>query len=435
MPNSTLRTAAPRPALAAHSQQVVGDTGTGFTRTPNALLDYHAQLGVALQEMACAVVILRHQYDDRLPFPGEDTIARALSRSVRQVRRYIARLRDKGLLRVVARFDPRRGQTTNAYDVTPLLQAVRRLAEGAGPAPSAPTEAPFRGAVDVRGGRTPVSAQEEDPGKQDDYDTMPPTPISLQEQRGDVPVETDGSGSTTLVAPLHAIDTVPAAAAAPQQDQDQEQGYPGAAGVADPAVAAAISALGQEFGDETPRSSVTRAHGIMSRAGLSAPEFLTVLREAMDRTRQYRAQVRTRCGSDGTPNLVPYTFAVLESLLRPTPTAPRQPCGGERRRRHRPAPLATAPSLSAVATPALPDEPHPVWRAVLEELRAIMTPVNFTRWFAPTCALAQDGDLLRVAVPNEFHREWLDSRLRHQVEGTLRMIGHAGVQVTFVTLG
>ncbi len=238
---------------------------------------------------------------------------------------------------------------------------------------------------------------------------------------------TCGSTSASSLALLPG--TVPESAPAPRRGQDQEQEYPGEAGGADPAVAAAISALGQEFGDETPRSSVTRAHGIMSRAGLSAPEFLAVLREAMARTRRYRAQVRTRRGSDGTPNLVPYTFAVLESLLSPAPES-RRPCGGGGRRRYRLAPLA--PLLSAAAAPALPDEPHPVWRAVLEELRAIMTPVNFTRWFAPTCALAQDGDLLRIAVPNEFHRAWLDTRLRHQVEGTLGMIDHTGLRVAFV---
>lgn len=401
-----------------------------FTMTPNALLDHHAQLGIPVQEMACAVVILRHQFDERLPFPSENTIARALGRCVRQVRRYIAHLREKGLLRVVTRFDPRRGQTTNAYDLTPLLQAAQRLAEGHTAVGRVPDAAGLFGPDDVRGGRTVVSAQEEDPGKQDDYDAMPPTPISQLEQPRRMPLEQVmpcGSISTSSLVALP--NTTPAAAPAPRRGLEQE--HSDEAGAIDPVVAAAISALGQEFGDETPRSSVSRAHGIMNRAGLSAPEFLAALREAMARTRQYRAKVRTRRGSDGRPNLVPYTFAVLESLLRPAPVDPCQPWGGEGRRRHRTAQPAPQP-LSATIAPPLPDEPHPIWRAVLEELRAIMTPVNFTRWFAPTQVLGQEGDLLRIAVPDEDHREWLDRRLRHQVEGTLRMIGHTGLRVAFV---
>ncbi len=123
-----------------------------FTMTPNALLDHYAQLGIPVQEMACAVVILRHQFDERLPFPSENTIARALCRSVRQVRRYIAHLREKGLLRVVTRFDPRRGQTTNAYDLTPLLQATQRLAEGHSAVGRLPDEAGLFGPGAVRGG-------------------------------------------------------------------------------------------------------------------------------------------------------------------------------------------------------------------------------------------------------------------------------------------
>jgi len=74
-----------------------------------------------------------------------------------------------------------------------------------------------------------------------------------------------------------------------------------------------------------------------------------------------------------------------------------------------------------------------VWRAVLGEVREVLTPENYAVWFAPACALALEGDVLRVAVPSSFHADWLAHKLRGRVQQALERTGHAGVRIRFVS--
>lgn len=63
-----------------------------------------------------------------------------------------------------------------------------------------------------------------------------------------------------------------------------------------------------------------------------------------------------------------------------------------------------------------------MWRAVLDEMAHVMTSENFNAWFATTHALDQEGELLRVAVPTQFNKEWLEGKLRGRVMGTLHKV-------------
>ena len=56
---------------------------------------------------------------------------------------------------------------------------------------------------------------------------------------------------------------------------------------------------------------------------------------------------------------------------------------------------------------------------------------NYARWFSLTRVLDDDGATLRIAVPDAFHQQWLDRRLRPVVERALARIA-AGVRVEFV---
>jgi chromosomal replication initiation ATPase DnaA len=82
-----------------------------------------------------------------------------------------------------------------------------------------------------------------------------------------------------------------------------------------------------------------------------------------------------------------------------------------------------------------PTETHPIWRRVLDELRLVMTPENYNTWLAPTWLVSQEGDLLRIAVPKPFHRDWLQNKLHGRIMHTLQRLGHAGVQVEYVVAG
>jgi len=53
------------------------------------------------------------------------------------------------------------------------------------------------------------------------------------------------------------------------------------------------------------------------------------------------------------------------------------------------------------------------------------------RWFAPTHQTHYDAGVLTIAVLDDFHRQWLDRRLRGAIE---RCVGRVlpGTQVLFV---
>ncbi len=70
-----------------------------------------------------------------------------------------------------------------------------------------------------------------------------------------------------------------------------------------------------------------------------------------------------------------------------------------------------------------------MWRATLEELRAELTPENYARWFATTRAVGAEGIMLRVAVADAFHQQWLDRQLRGAIERALQPIQKVFVMV------
>jgi len=73
-----------------------------------------------------------------------------------------------------------------------------------------------------------------------------------------------------------------------------------------------------------------------------------------------------------------------------------------------------------------------VWRAALGELQVSLSPANFETWLRDTHLVEVDDQLFRIAVPNGFAKDWLDTRYRSLISQTLaRVVGYS-VQVEFV---
>src|SRR5678816_4890554 len=73
-----------------------------------------------------------------------------------------------------------------------------------------------------------------------------------------------------------------------------------------------------------------------------------------------------------------------------------------------------------------------VWRAALGELQVSLSPANFETWLKETALVAVDDNRFRVAVPNGFAKDWLETRYRSLISQTLaRVVGYS-VQVEFV---
>ncbi len=73
-----------------------------------------------------------------------------------------------------------------------------------------------------------------------------------------------------------------------------------------------------------------------------------------------------------------------------------------------------------------------VWRAALGELQVSLSPANYETWLRDTALVAVDEHRFRVAVPNGFAKDWLESRYRSLISQTLARIVGYSVQVEFL---
>jgi chromosomal replication initiator protein len=65
--------------------------------------------------------------------------------------------------------------------------------------------------------------------------------------------------------------------------------------------------------------------------------------------------------------------------------------------------------------PLDPSPPDVLWTAVADRIRDDLSPMVFGAWFSTTRALALDGDVLEVGVPNEFTRSWIEGHFSELV--------------------
>ena len=73
-----------------------------------------------------------------------------------------------------------------------------------------------------------------------------------------------------------------------------------------------------------------------------------------------------------------------------------------------------------------------VWRAALGELQVSLSPANYETWLRDTQLADVDEQRFRIAVPNGFAKDWLETRYRSLISQTLARIVGYSVQVEFV---
>jgi chromosomal replication initiator protein len=73
-----------------------------------------------------------------------------------------------------------------------------------------------------------------------------------------------------------------------------------------------------------------------------------------------------------------------------------------------------------------------VWRAALGELQVSLSPANYETWLRETQLVDVDEQRFRIAVPNGFAKDWLETRYRSLISQTLARIVGYSVQVEFV---
>jgi len=428
----------------------------GYTAIPTYAWVYYARLGVSEAEMVCIAQLCTYWWSARDPFPGEAALAARMSKTVRTIQSYFRSLEAKGLLHIQTRLSNNGRQSTNAYDLRPFFAAVEGLARLDGLLPATADDAAPTTPATPDTDTCNDGPCDQDNRVQRDAEREPlcagTTSFGTENRPTDAGTPTTGEGEGSRVGgvknpspqvnPIEienfdydSIPPTPAKATLTTGASDSQ------AQVLDTvdhqALAAEITALSAELGDDAPRSSIGRARNLYRNAGVSPARFLRLLDEAAARTHDRQASILKRRRDGQAPNGMPYLFAVLQDLLHPVPPRPadvgpdadlRQfgPPGRRRRRRAdglgEPARSYAAWSDSPAPLPIV--EEHPVWRAVLAELAQVLTPENFNAWLASTRALDQDGEVLRVAVPAPFNKAWLEQKLHGKVAGTLHKIDY-----------
>jgi chromosomal replication initiator protein len=76
-----------------------------------------------------------------------------------------------------------------------------------------------------------------------------------------------------------------------------------------------------------------------------------------------------------------------------------------------------------------------VWRAALGELQVSLSPANYETWLRDTQLVDVDDQRFKIAVPNGFAKDWLETRYRSLISQTLARIVGYSVQVEFAVQG
>lgn len=118
----------PMPGLAKRDRRRSEDKWTaqvmklGFTPLPSLLLRAQARLGLTPEQLNTLLQIVEHWWEaDKLPFPSKETLARRMGKSPRQVQRYLTQLEKNGFITRIERFNGRKAQVSNGYDLGGLV--------------------------------------------------------------------------------------------------------------------------------------------------------------------------------------------------------------------------------------------------------------------------------------------------------------------------
>ena len=102
----------------------------GYTVVPSIILRAQARLHINAVELAVLLHLLDHWWDNaEMPFPSKKRIADRLDVSTKTVQRAAAKLETEGLVRRVKRSNGQGGQASNHYDLSPLVEKIRPIAD------------------------------------------------------------------------------------------------------------------------------------------------------------------------------------------------------------------------------------------------------------------------------------------------------------------
>ncbi|WP_272575092.1 helix-turn-helix domain-containing protein [Providencia sp. PROV247] len=102
----------------------------GFAAIPNILIEKQRELQITPIEMNILLILLKYWWEkDKYPYPSKSVISDYIDKEESTVRRTIKSLEGKGLLNREKRFQKQGGQTSNQYDLEPLVTKLKELSK------------------------------------------------------------------------------------------------------------------------------------------------------------------------------------------------------------------------------------------------------------------------------------------------------------------
>ncbi len=79
------------------------------------------------------------------------------------------------------------------------------------------------------------------------------------------------------------------------------------------------------------------------------------------------------------------------------------------------------------------DHVQELWAQTLNEIQKSVSKPSFETWLKATEAIELDGDVLVIAVPNNFSRDWLESRYANIIRQKLKAVTNKSIGVKFIS--
>jgi DnaD N-terminal domain len=101
----------------------------GYTSVPHMFFALQAELGLTCQQAMVLLHLLDHWWhtSSGLPWPSKKKLATRLRQTERNVQRILTELENEGLIERQARYYESGGQKSNAYDLTGLINRLKKL--------------------------------------------------------------------------------------------------------------------------------------------------------------------------------------------------------------------------------------------------------------------------------------------------------------------
>jgi predicted transcriptional regulator len=101
----------------------------GYSMVPSILLWGQAKLGLKPEELNVLLQLVSHWWTaDHEPHPAKATIARRMGNNARTIQRHLTSLEKKGFVRRVSRYKVHKGQDSNGYDLSGLIEKLETIA-------------------------------------------------------------------------------------------------------------------------------------------------------------------------------------------------------------------------------------------------------------------------------------------------------------------